>query len=104
MQALDHGPGGFVPERIVAFVDDDHGVGNPSGLVNGFLVVGVQRIEGIEPATAGIVYLGSLERIENLDRLPHALAIRRALAPARRRDGRVFSLRINDEDRARPEE
>ena len=85
-------------------MNDHDRVGNPPGFVDGFLLVGVQRIEGIEAAPEGVVHLGGLERIENLNRLAHALAMDRTLAPARGRDGGVFALRIDDENRPRPED
>ena len=71
-QALDHGPRRLIPERIVAFVDDDNGVGNPPGLVDGFLIGGVERVERVEPAPETVVHLRRLERVQNLDRLPEA--------------------------------
>ena len=41
-QALDHGPGGFVPERVVALVNDDDGIGDPPRLVDGLFVISAQ--------------------------------------------------------------
>ena len=75
MQPLDHGPRRLVPERIVALVDDDDGVGDPPGFVDGLLVVRVKRIQGIEPAAEGVIDLRGLERVQDLNGLTQALAV-----------------------------
>jgi hypothetical protein len=43
-EALDHGAGGFVPERIVALMDDDERIGNPPRLVDCLFVFRVERL------------------------------------------------------------
>ena len=101
-QALDHRPGGFIPERIVAFVDDHDGVGDPPGLINRIFVFRIERVERVEPAPEGVVDLGGLERVENLDGLAESLAVGRPIAPARCRDRGVFALRVHDANRPRP--
>ena len=65
-------------------MDDDNGVGDAPRFVDGFLGFGVQGIERVEAPAQTIGDLGGLERIENLDGLPHAFAVGRTSAPARR--------------------
>ena len=77
-------------------MDDHHGVGDSPGFVNGFLIGRVQSIERVEPAAVGVVHLGGLEGVQNLNSLAESLAILRAVAPSGGRDRGVFALGIDD--------
>ena len=83
-------------------VHDDHGVGDPPGFVDGFLVGRVQGIERVEPAPELVVHLGGPEGVQNLDGLAETPAMRRSPAPSGRRDRGVFALGVHEDGTARP--
>ena len=67
---------------LIALVHDHDGVGDAARFVDGFLVFGVEGVEGIEPAPQSIIHLRGLEGVEKMNGLPHAFAVLRTLAPA----------------------
>src|ERR1035437_6735798 len=103
-EALDHRPGRFIPERIVALVDDDKGIGYAARFVNALLAVRIQSVQRVEPASKGFIDLRRLKRVQNMNGLPESWVQVGASPPPPSRNGGVFALGVDHDDRPRPDQ
>jgi hypothetical protein len=98
-QPLEKIAGGIFEGEVSSIFPNDDCSGNPPGVVDGKITVGVDDIEWVEACPKRGVELHPAERVQDTNILPETIHIVGASAAAAGGDSRVFALGVDDNGR-----